>query len=195
MARTFNTGEVGTVHRGEWSATVAYKFLNTVYSTDGTLYLNTFTGATPVGTSLTDTNYWKIYLPGADLDSLNADITSVGDRVTALETVPSSIIQPTPDAGIVYTGSEFGYQKGSNGLVVVNLRFTSLTTTSTVTNLLTLPAGYRPARTIFSIWASGNTPVAGQIWSVTTAGLVRFNTPTIGTYSTPSGQIIYYAAS
>lgn len=63
MTRIFNLGIIGTVHRGGWSATETYNFLNTVYSTDGTLYLCINADGAPAGALLSNTVYWKVYIP------------------------------------------------------------------------------------------------------------------------------------
>lgn len=205
--RTFGLGRVGAVHQGAWSATEQYRYLDTLYHTDGVVYINIHTGITPVGTLPTDTDYWDILVPNltsavaADVAALTIRAANLETRATSLETrtadhetrlsvLEKKIVQ-TPfvlASGLTYTQNDCHYFKDNSGIVTMNIRLTSITFATTTTILGTLPEGYRPARNTMgvAVYNTGTTRYSSDC-GVTTAG-------TVSIYGVVGAQS-YYTAS
>lgn len=149
--RIFNTGRVGFLYRGDWDVSTAdYRYYDVVLTPAG-LYVNiNIPGYTPTGTLVSDTDYWKLFIP-----SKEADITALQDRLTALERVPTIMWLPEyfVNATATYYTRNFFY-KDSAGQVTLHYNFTA---TDTVDQLILfqLPEGYRPYGYTYSM--AGNT--------------------------------------
>lgn len=211
-SRIFNTGRVGPLYRGDWSSTEAdYRYMDVVLHDSDLWIVIRDVGYVPAGTQVIDTDYWKLFLPGSDWSGLTGRVATVEGRATALETRATSLETratsletrttalervPTPTtpaitAGVTHVTNGCWYQKSSNGLVFVSLRFTSLTTTATPTTLFTLPTGYRPPTIIHGIWA---TSARTQDWGVNTNGTVVIHTSPVGVLAYPTGQVVFAAS-
>lgn len=211
--RIFNTGRTGFLYRGNWGAGVVdYRYFDVVLYSDG-LYVNiNIPGYTPVGTPVSDTTYWKLFLPGADLSfisnqivnvekrvtdieyrttSTENDVTIIVKKITDLETRPTSLIIPTITPGFSYTSNNCRYSKSSNGVVIVQIRFTSLTTVATPTGLFVLPVGYRPIEQVFAGWSTSS---RSQDVSVEAGGTVLLHTSPVGTLAYPTANFSFIAA-
>lgn len=198
--KTFNTGRVGNKHRGTWSNLEQYIFMDTVISSDGSVYLNTSTTGTPIGTPPENNGYWMLYVPnaaysiGSELEALNGRVASLENNINSLVTPPNIIefpISPT----ITYTGNRGWYCKDGTGMVTVGIRFDSITMLSIVSQVATLPEGYRPQRTIFNV-AMFTRNITREVadWQVNTDGGVIIRVNNIGLNEWYTSQMQYPAA-
>lgn len=167
---TFGMGRVGPLHKGAWSSTVQYAELDTVYYTDGTLYINAYNGLTPIGTLPTNTTYWMVYIPG----------------VSTVAPVFLDLVQYMNTTNVTPQIAARNFlSKNSSGLVVVHFNITLLVLTGG-TVIATLPVGYRPYNFIYN-----NTQT--QLFGINpTGGLYISGTATL---ANQSDTMVFQAAS
>lgn len=169
--KTFNTGRVGTKHRGQWGGSTQYNFMDTAFYNDGALYINIYTGITPIGTPPTNTIYWMTYVPSPNI------------QIPERHALGTFLVEST--IGIYARNMMF---KFPNGLIITHFNLVCNRLADGLI-LFQVPAGYRPYGQVYTTVITTNN----------TAQLVGMNDIgqcyTSGAPLSPtlSGTLTYYA--
>lgn len=196
---TFNTGKVGPRHRGFYSSTEQYVFLDTVIGADESLYINISNMPTPIGIGPENASYWMLYMPNVST-SVGTIIENLGNRTTDLEhrtndlendvaliSTPPTVLSLVPYLvnAVPQMAERNFFYKTITGITFChfNLNATDLANQAV---LFTMPAGYRPYE--FHYLRNATQP---NTIGMNPNGNVYFSgaAPAAGT----SGSFVYYA--